>query len=148
VQRQLVKHTFGLKISRSISFLWVIALGGQYLGRNLNAASSEPYVQLAGMIVLCVGMWDDLAPSPGQTLEAAHDPDHSHDHHAHGTDVRRVGAGYGVVALEVFEVGAPPHWRLRSESASKASLIWPYNWFRFPIASRPRAPCKPLFRGF
>lgn len=59
---------------------------------------------------------DDLAHPPGQTLEAAYDPDHSHDLHAHGTDVRRVDTGYGVGALEVFEDVARPRWSLRSES--------------------------------
>ncbi|MBY3088418.1 nickel/cobalt efflux transporter RcnA [Rhizobium laguerreae] len=54
-----------------------------------------------------------------------HDHDHAHGHaseghgrshaaHAHG-DIRRVDTGHGLIALEVFEDGVPPIWRLRSE---------------------------------
>ena len=38
-----------------------------------------------------------------------------HHSHSHGEEVRRIDTGHGVVALEVFEDGVPPRWRLRSE---------------------------------
>src|SRR5882757_10544823 len=59
--RGTVGQAILLGLSAAISHslvVWVIALGGQYLGRNLDAASSEPYLQLAsGIIVLGVGAW-------------------------------------------------------------------------------------------
>lgn len=49
----------------------------------------------------------------------AHDGHHGgHDHRhpptGHG-DVRKVDTGHGIVALEVFEDGVPPVWRMRTE---------------------------------
>lgn len=47
--------------------------------------------------------------------------DHPHESDSHGShghahnDVRRIDTGHGVVALEVFEDGVPPVWRLRTE---------------------------------
>jgi nickel/cobalt transporter (NicO) family protein len=38
---------------------------------------------------------------------------HSHDH---GAETRCIDTGHGVVALEVFEDGVPPRWRIRTES--------------------------------
>lgn len=110
-----------LGLSAAISHslvVWVIALGGQYLGRNLDATTSEPYLQLASaVIVLGVGAWMIWRTRRDQVLEANHGHDHSHDHghHHHGDEIRRIDTGHGVVALEVFEDGVPPRWRLRSE---------------------------------
>lgn len=100
-------------ISHSL-VVWVVALGGQYLGRNLDAATSEPYLQIASaVIVLGVGLWMIWRTRREAVAEARHGHDHHHDHgHA---DVRRIDTGHGQVALEVFEDGVPPRWRLRSE---------------------------------
>jgi nickel/cobalt exporter len=54
-----------------------------------------------------------------------HDHDHHHDHghhadhghaaHAHPHEAaRRIDTGHGVIAVEVFEDGVPPRWRIRS----------------------------------
>lgn len=40
----------------------------------------------------------------------SHGQEHAHDH---GEDVRRINVGAGVIELEVFENGVPPHFRLR-----------------------------------
>ena len=110
-----------LGVSAAISHsavVWVIALGGQYLGRNLDATSSEPYLQLASaVIVLGVGGWMIWRTRREQTIGAdeGHDHSHGHDHADHGDETRRIDTGHGVVALEVFEDGVPPRWRLRTE---------------------------------
>lgn len=54
----------------------------------------------------------------------SHDERGSHDHaqpapsaphgHGHG-DIRRIDTGHGIIAVEVFEDGVPPVWRLRAE---------------------------------
>lgn len=124
--RGTVGQAILLGLSAAISHslvVWVIALGGQYLGRNLDATTSEPYLQLASaVIVLGVGAWMIWRTRRDQVLEAAHGHDHSHDHgHHHGDEVRRIDTGHGVVALEVFEDGVPPRWRLRSERGQ----TWP-----------------------
>lgn len=66
--------------------------------------------------------------SHGDGHHHSHDRDdghhHGHDHgchahghgHAHGDEVRRIDTGHGVLALEIFEDGVPPRWRLRTET--------------------------------
>jgi len=94
--------------------VWVIALGGQYLGRNLNAETTEPYLQMASaVIVVGVGLWMIWRTRREQIAEAVHSNDHSH---AHEEERRRIDTGHGTVTLEVFEDGVPPRWRLRTMS--------------------------------
>ncbi len=62
--------------------------------------------------------------------------DHGHQHgHAHGDghahggadggeEVRIVGTGWGPVALEVFEDGVPPRFRLRAQDGAEAASAW------------------------
>jgi nickel/cobalt transporter (NicO) family protein len=91
--------------------VWVVALGGQYLGRGLNAEAVEPYLQLAsGLIVAGVAVWMIWRTRRDQKLEDA-----GHDH-GHGEEVRKIDTGHGILALEVFEDGVPPRWRVRFES--------------------------------
>lgn len=104
-----------LGVSAAISHslvVWVVALGGQYLGQNLNAGTTEPYLQMASaVIVLGVGLWMIWRTRRETREEAGHD----HGHHHHDVEVRRIDTGHGHVTLEVFEDGVPPRWRLRSE---------------------------------
>ncbi|HEU4619935.1 MAG TPA: nickel/cobalt efflux transporter [Gammaproteobacteria bacterium] len=56
----------------------------------------------------------------GHSHDHVHDHDHvhrhAHDPHAHGhAALRRIDTGHGVVALEIYEAGVPPRWRLRTE---------------------------------
>ena len=89
--------------------VWVVALGGQYLGRNMDAEASEPYFQLAsGVIVAGVALWMLWRTWQGQRQE------HTETHH-HGDETRRINTGHGVLVLEVFEDGVPPRWRVRFE---------------------------------
>ncbi len=120
-----------LGVSAAISHslvVWVVALGGQYLGRNMDAAASEPYLQLASAgIVLGVGLWMIWRTRREAVAEASHGHDHHHHDHGDG-DLRRIDTGHGLVALEVFEDAAPPRWRFRSERgqhwhASDVSIV-------------------------
>lgn len=92
--------------------VWVVALGGQYLGRDLNAEATEPYLQLASaVIVFGVGAWMIWRTWRDQRLEQA-----GHAHHHHGEEMRKIDTGHGVMTLEVFEDRVPPRWRMRFES--------------------------------
>jgi len=125
--RGTVKQAVLLGLSAAISHtavVWVVALGGQYLGRNFNTEATEPYLQLASAaIVLGVAAWMIWRTWRDQQLEHAglhHAHDHSGDHHhagshSHGEDIRKIDTGRGIMALEVFEAGAPPRWRVRFE---------------------------------
>lgn len=92
--------------------VWVIALGGQYLGQEWGGAASEPYFQLASAVVIVgVALW-----MAWRTWREQHH-DHHHDHHHHHHDEHRhVATRDGLLTLEVFEEGVPPRWRLRAEN--------------------------------
>ncbi|WP_419900809.1 nickel/cobalt efflux transporter [Roseomonas sp. USHLN139] len=92
--------------------VWVVALIGLHYADRFDVETSEPYFQLASAVIV-VGVaawmmwrtWRDQHPSH----------DHHHHHHNHGDEVRRIDTGHGVMALEVFEDGVPPRWRVRFE---------------------------------
>jgi nickel/cobalt exporter len=84
--------------------VWLVAIGGQYLGRNYAAETVEPYLQLGSAVIIAgVAVW--------MTWRTQHE----HDHHHHD-EVTRIDTGHGVVTLEIHEHGAPPRFRLRIES--------------------------------
>ncbi len=89
--------------------VWLVALAGLHFGRNWNVEASEPYFQLAsGLLIIGVAAWM-LWRTWHDQHGHAHDHDHAHD------DPQRVDTGHGVVALEIFETGVPPRFRLRAE---------------------------------
>ena len=92
--------------------VWAVALVGLRYASQINPETTEPYFQVASA-VLIVGVavwmiWRTWREQRPVKLEA-----HSHDH---GAETRRIDTGHGVVALEVFEDGVPPRWRIRTES--------------------------------
>jgi len=115
--------------------VWAIALGGLYLWRGLDAETIEPYFQLASAAIITgIALWmlqrtwsdqqrAKLAAG-GHSHRTHHD--HGHGNHGHGDDrhngpgsghddIRRIDTGHGVIAVEVFETGVPPRWRIRTE---------------------------------
>lgn len=110
----------GLAAAISHTFVvWVVALGGQYLGRGMDAETTEPYFQLASaVIVIGIAAWMLWRTWREQQREAGHSHGHDqgHGHHHHGEEIRRIDTGHGVMALEIFEDGVPPRFRIRFES--------------------------------
>lgn len=98
--------------------VWVIALGGLYLWQGIAAEQYEPYLQLASaVIIIGIALWMLWRTWQDQSNAKAASSDHDHHHsHAHPADVRRIDTGHGVIAVEVFEDGVPPRWRIRPES--------------------------------
>ncbi len=101
--------------------VWAVAIGGMYVGRNLDAEASEPYFQLASAILIVIialwMLWRTWQEQRRARLEG-HEQGRTHDHshsHSHGAEIRRIDTGHGIVALEIFEDGVPPRWRFRSE---------------------------------
>lgn len=93
--------------------VWVVALVGLHYAGQFDAATSEPYFQLASaLVVVAVAAWI--------LWRSWRDAHGGHDHH-HGDEARRIDTGHGVAALEVFEDGVPPRWRLRFEGGH----AWP-----------------------
>ncbi len=114
--------------------VWIIALGGLTLWRGVDAETFEPYFQLASAAII-IGIaawmiWRTWQDQQSAKAAAGHSHDghahghdhHGHDHHSHADgDARRIDTGHGLIAVEVFEVGVPPRWRIRTESGH----AWP-----------------------
>jgi nickel/cobalt transporter (NicO) family protein len=113
--RGTVSQAVLLGLSAMVShtaIVWVVALGGQYLWRGLNTAAIEPYFQLASAaIVICIALWMIWRTHRDVRHAEAH-----HHHHHYDAETRRIDTGHGMLALEVFEDGVPPRWRIRFES--------------------------------
>lgn len=105
-------------ISHTI-IVWIVALGGMYLWRGVDAESFEPYFQLASAaIIISIALWMIRRTWQDQqrARAASGTHDHGHDHHhGDGEDIRRIDTGHGVIAVQVFEDGVPPRWRIRTE---------------------------------
>lgn len=116
--------------------VWGIALGGMYLWRGMDSETFEPYFQLvSAAVIIAIALWmlwrtwqDQKAAKAaaghshdgrhGSHAHGDHGHHHPHDHghgHAHGEETRRIDTGHGVIAVEVFEDGVPPRWRVRTE---------------------------------
>ena len=88
--------------------VWVIALGGQYLGQEWGGEASEPYFQLASAVLIVgIALW-----MAWRTWREQH---HDHDHHHHHDEAKHVTTKSGRLTLELFEDGVPPRWRMRAE---------------------------------
>src|SRR4051812_24009363 len=88
------------------AIVWVIALGGQYLGQQWGGEASEPYFQLASAaMIVAIAVW-----MLWRTWREQHD-----EYHHHHDEVKHITTRHGLLTLEVFEDGVPPRWRLRSE---------------------------------
>ncbi|KMO37777.1 nickel transporter [Methylobacterium variabile] len=86
--------------------VWAIALGGQYFCQQYAGEASEPYFQLASaMLIVGIALW-----MVWRTWREQH-----HNHHHHHDAAHHVTTRSGLLTLEIFEDGVPPHWRVRSE---------------------------------
>lgn len=85
--------------------VWAIALAGLHFGAQWNTEATEPYLQLvSSVLIIGVALW--------MLWRTRHDIE-AHSHHHHGDQVRTIDSGHGVLTLEIFEDGIPPHWRVR-----------------------------------
>jgi nickel/cobalt exporter len=75
------------------AIVWIVALGGMYLGSRWSTEASEPYLQIAsGVLILLVAAWmawrtwaDRRPVAPAHDRRPHHHHDHD-DHHHHGHD--------------------------------------------------------------
>ena len=98
--------------------VWLVAIGGMYLGQNLDAETTEPYFQLASAaLIIIIALWMLWRTWRGEQMwrfEQGDDHHHSHDHvHA---ETRHIDTGHGRIELAIFEEEVPPRWRLRTLS--------------------------------
>ncbi len=87
------------------SVVWAIALAGLYFGSSFNTEATEPYLQLiSALLIIGIALWM-LWRTRREQLSGRH------DHHGEGP--RRIDVGHGnQVAVEIFESGVPPRWRI------------------------------------
>ncbi|MDH4566725.1 nickel/cobalt efflux protein RcnA [Pseudomonas sp. BN414] len=109
--RGTVKQAILLGLAATVSHtavVWLVALGGMYLGQNLDAESTEPYFQLASaVIIVAIALWMLWRTWRGERMwRFEHHDDHHHDENRH------IDTGHGRVELSIFENGVPPRWRL------------------------------------
>ncbi|MGL5166897.1 MAG: CDF family Co(II)/Ni(II) efflux transporter DmeF [Afipia sp.] len=71
-------------------------------------------IAVLGLAVNVVSAWL-LSGGHHHEHSHGHSHGHDHDHHDHGKDVRPVHIGEAILALEIFEDGVPPHFRIRTE---------------------------------
>jgi nickel/cobalt exporter len=116
--------------------VWVVALGGQYLGQGLNVEAVEPYLQLvSAAIVIGIAFWmfwrtrRDLVLAQSEHHHHSHD-DHRHHHHKsgegdhdhdHDGDHGHAHADLAESALRIAETGAfmDAHEREHAEEISR-----------------------------
>ena len=91
--------------------VWAIALAGLHFGAQLNTETTEPYLQIASaVLIICIAIWMLWRTRQEQ----------SHHHH-HGSGPRSIDIGGGSLALDIFEDGVPPHWRIERLSGPALS---------------------------
>jgi nickel/cobalt exporter len=85
--RGTVPQAVLLGLSATIShtaIVWVVALGGQYLGRGYVGEAIEPYFQLASaFLIVGIAFWMIWRTWRVQNEETQERHHHSHDHHHH-----------------------------------------------------------------
>ncbi len=103
--------------------VWAIAMAGLYFGRNWDAAATEPYFQvISAVLIISVAGWMVWRTWRDQHGSHNHGDDHHHD------DVKTIDTEHGVVRLEVFESGVPPHFRLYHQNDNEH--LWQANEVR------------------
>lgn len=106
------------------AIVWIIALGGMYLGQNWDAETSEPYFQTASaVLIIGVALWM-LLRTIREQKQAKTESDHSHGGHSHDDETRRIDTGHGVIAeLSIQEDGVPPRFWLAFERDGKIAAL-------------------------
>ncbi|HBO2549544.1 TPA: nickel/cobalt efflux protein RcnA [Pseudomonas aeruginosa] len=98
--------------------VWLVAIGGMYLGQNLDGQTTEPYFQVASaVLIIAIALWMLWRTWRGEQMwrfEQGDDHHHAHDH-AHD-ESRRIDTGHGRIELSIFEEGVAPRWRLHTLS--------------------------------
>jgi nickel/cobalt exporter len=91
--------------------VWVVALSGQYFGEKWGTEATEPYFQMASaVLIVCVAVW--------MLWRTWREQNEEHEHH-HGEETRHLTTRNGLLALEIFEDGVPPHWRVKFERGER-----------------------------
>ncbi len=101
--------------------VWIVAMVGMYFGGKMDAEATEPYFQIASAVLMIgIAVWMII-----RTWKAKSNYSETHDHKHDET--RIIDTGHGLLKLEIFEDGIPPHFRIHSESAHALEHYSPKN---------------------
>ncbi|VXB88686.1 Nickel/cobalt efflux system [Pseudomonas sp. 8AS] len=132
--RGTVKQAVLLGLAATLSHtavVWLVAMVGLYLGRNLDAETTEPYFQLvSAAAIIAIASWMLWRTWRGERLWHLEDAA-GHGHHHHG-ESRRIDTGHGHIELSIAEDDAPPRWRLQALGGT----AWPAREVRL-LTTRP-----------
>jgi len=121
--RGTVKQAILLGLAATISHtavVWLIAIGGMYLGKNLDTGTAEPYFQLASaVLVIAIATWMLWRTWLGERQwrlneEHTSGQGHTHEHEGSHNNPRRIDTGHGSVELSIYEDSVLPRWRLKT----------------------------------
>ena len=119
--RGSVKQAVLLGLAATLSHtavVWLVAIGGMYLGKGLDAQTTEPYFQLASSaLIIVIALWMLWRTWRGEQMfkfEQGDDHHHSGQGHGHHDETHRIDTGHGPIELSIFEEDVPPHWRLKT----------------------------------
>lgn len=116
--RGSVKQAVMLGLAATLSHtavVWLVAIGGMYLGQGLDAETTEPYFQLASsVLIIAIALWMLGQTWRGEQRYKFKERRANSNHHHEET--HRINTGHGQLELSIFEQGEPPHWRLKTLS--------------------------------
>lgn len=122
--RGTVKQAVLLGLAATLSHtavVWVVALGGMYLGGNWGSEETEPYFQIgSALLIIAVALWMAVRTWRDQQCARAEASGQDHGHHHGHDETHRIDTGHGLIVLTVFEDGVPPRFRLRFEHGDRA----------------------------
>jgi len=108
--RGSVKQAVLLGLAATLSHtavVWLVAIGGMYLGQGLDAETTEPYFQLASAaLIIAIALWMLWRSWRGEQLyqfeqaNGAHA--HAHDDHHEHDATHRIATGHGHVEPHAF----------------------------------------------
>lgn len=108
--------------------VWLVAIGGMYLGQNLDAQTTEPYFQFASaVLIIGIALWMLWRTWRGEQMwRFEQEGDHPHSHDLARDEKRRIDTGHGRIELSIFEEGGAARWRLHTISGQpwKATDAW------------------------
>ncbi len=114
-----VKQAVLLGLAATVSHtavVWAVALVGLHFGSNWGTEQSEPYFQMgSAVLIIGVAVWMLVRTWRDHQAEKLHDHHHGHSH----DEVRLIDLDHWTVAIEVFEDGVPPRFRLRFQQDGK-----------------------------
>jgi nickel/cobalt exporter len=108
--RGSVKQAVLLGLAATLSHtavVWLVAIGGMYLGKGLDAQTTEPYFQIASSaLIIAIALWMLWRTWRGERMfkfEQSDDHHHGEHDHGHHDETHRIDTGHGRVELSIFE---------------------------------------------